>query len=167
MLRSWNGHGAFTDRMVGMHDWERSLKQALTDVMTTVFNHRPMVVRPEDVDLSPDLSAIVGFGGRTSGFLALHLTSEGACTMASGLLGMSFDGIDEIVADAMGEVVNVLAGGLKKHASSDKELFKISVPSIICGKDYSIHAPKDAAPLALGVQAGPCSFLVQLVVELL
>jgi hypothetical protein len=65
----------------------------------------------------------------------------------------------------MGEIVNMLAGGLKKFASQREELFKISIPSVISGNDYSTHSPKDSEQRVLQVQAGPCSIAVQLVVE--
>lgn len=84
--------------------------------------------------------------------------------MAESLLGMSFDHVDEIVADAMGETVNMLAGGLKKFASHSEDIFKISVPSIVYGTDYSTHAPKNSERVNLGVRAGGCYFMVQLVV---
>jgi len=154
-----------TDGTVPVKDLEVSLGHALEEVVTTMLNQQPIVVRAENLHFSPDLSAIVGFGGKISGFLAVHTTSEGACMVASALLGMSFEIVDETVSDAMGELVNVLAGSVKKHASGDQELFKISVPSIICGTQYSTHAPKHAQQLILGIKAGPCSFLVQLVIE--
>jgi chemotaxis protein CheX len=116
--------------------------------------------------IPPGLSAIVGFGGRISGYVAIHLSPVSACTLASNLLGMAFDEMDDIVADAMGEMVNMLAGGLKKYACQNEDLFKISVPSIVYGLDYSTHAPKNAERLAVGVQAGSCTFGVQLVFAL-
>jgi chemotaxis protein CheX len=79
------------------------------------------------------------------------------------MLGMDFEEVDDIVADAMGELVNMLAGGLKKYCSKTEDIFKISVPSIVYGLDYSTHTPKNAERLMIGVQAGSCTFGVQLV----
>jgi len=150
---------------VTMLDLESCLGKAVAEVLATMLNYQAIVVPRSDNRITPGLSAIVGFGGKISGFIALHLTLEGACTLASGLLGMGFDEVDDIVSDAMGEVVNMLAGGLKKYACQSEELFKISIPSVIRGNDYSTHAPKDSEQRILSVQAGPCSLTVQLVVE--
>lgn len=155
------------ERTTTMQVLEHGLVKAVSEVTSTMFNYESKVIPLTEVDAAPPgLSAIVGFGGKISGFIAIHMTSSSACTMASALLGMSFDDIDDLVSDAMGEMVNMLAGGLKKYASQDEDIFKISVPSIIYGKSYSTYARKDAQQLMLGFQSGPCTYLTQLVVEL-
>lgn len=155
---------SMAQKVITSHDLETSLERALKEITTTMFNCDSEIIPEEQVDvIPPGLSAIVGFGGRISGYVAIHLSPFSACTLASNLLGMPFEEMDDIVADAMGEMVNMLAGGLKKYACQNEDLFKISVPSIVYGMDYSTHAPKNAERLALGVQAGSCSFGVQLV----
>jgi chemotaxis protein CheX len=156
--------GVLAPKLVTMQELEISLEQALKDITTTMFNCDSEIIPAEQVEIvPPGLSAIVGFGGKISGYIAIHLSPKSACTLASNFLGMPFDDMDDIVADAMGEMVNMLAGGLKKFACRDEELFKISVPSIVYGTDYFTHAPKNAERLAIGVQAGLCSFTVQLI----
>ena len=145
-------------------DLELGLERALREITTTMFNCDSQIKPPDQIAVPPPgISAIVGFSGKLAGYIAIHLSPKDACTMAESLLGMSFDHVDEIVADAMGELVNMLAGGLKKFTSQGEDLFKISVPSIVYGKDYSTYAPKNAERLVVGVQAGSCIFSVQLV----
>jgi chemotaxis protein CheX len=150
---------------VTIRDLENSLHKAVTEVTSTMLNYQSVIVPCDESVLVPGVSAIVGFGGKVSGALTLHISPEGACTLASGLLGMEFREVDEIVADAMGEIVNMLAGGLKKYACQTEEIFKISIPSVIRGNDYCTHVPKDFERRMLGVQAGPCSFVLQLVID--
>ena len=152
------------EKIISLKELEVSLERALKEITATMFNCESAFVGPDRVAIiPPGLSAIIGFSGKICGFVALHLSPESACTLASGLLGMGFEEMDEIVADAMGEMVNMLAGGLKKYASQNEDLFKISVPSIVYGMDYSTHAPKNAERLKVGVIAGACSFMVELV----
>jgi chemotaxis protein CheX len=156
--------GVQVPKIITVEELESSLVRAMKEITSTMFNCTSEIVSPDQVDIiPPGLSAIVGFGGKISGYVAIHLSPACACTLASNLLGMSFSEMDDIVADAMGEMVNMLAGGLKKFASQNEDLFKISVPSIVYGMDYSTHAPKNARRLAIGVQAGACTFGVQLV----
>jgi chemotaxis protein CheX len=156
---------ALAGRTATMNDLENGLKAAVTEVIATMFNCQPIIVPCNNNSQASEISAIVGYGGKVSGFIALHFSAGSACILASSLLGMSFDNVDDIVSDAMGEVVNMLAGGLKKHACRNEELFKISLPSIIRGNNYSTHAPKDSEERLLLVQAGRSSIMVQLVVE--
>jgi chemotaxis protein CheX len=149
---------------VTVRDLEIGLEKALREITTTMFGCNSHILPPEQIAIEPPgISAIVGFGGKLMGFIAIHLSPTSACTLAGNLLGMSFERIDEIVADAMGEMVNMLAGGLKKFVSGSEDLFKISVPSIVYGSDYSTHAPKNAEKLRVGVLAGSTPFTVQLV----
>lgn len=151
-------------KVVSMQELEAGLERALNEITTTMLSCDSVIIPPSQVDVfPPGLSAVVGFGGKISGFIAIHLSPHSACTLASSLLGMSFEEMDEMVADAMGEIVNMLAGGLKKSISQDEDMFKISIPSIVYGVDYSTHTPKNAEQVSLGVRAGDCSFSVQLV----
>jgi chemotaxis protein CheX len=153
-----------TPKIVTLQELELGLERAVKEITTTMFNCESIIVPIDQVDvIPPGLSAVVGFSGKISGFVAIHLSPTSACSLASSLLGMGFEEMDEIVADAMGEMVNMIAGGLKKYASRNEDLFKISVPSIVYGMDYSTHTPKNAERLTMGIQAGFCSFSVQLV----
>jgi chemotaxis protein CheX len=154
-------------KAITLKELESCLVRALKEITATMFNCESIIVPLNQVEETPPgLSAVIGFGGKICGFIALHLSPPSACTLASGLLGMSFEEMDDIVADAMGEMVNMLAGGLKKYASQNEDLFKISVPSIVYGLDYATHSPKNAEHITIGVESGSCTFSVQLVYAL-
>jgi chemotaxis protein CheX len=151
-------------KIVSMQELETGLERAIKEISTTMLNCESEIIPVSLVEAHPPgLSAVVGFGGKISGFVAVHLSPHSACNLASSLIGMEFLEMDDMVADAMGEIVNMLAGGLKKSVSKDEDLFKISVPSIVYGDEYSTHTPKSAEQVCLGIQAGGCSFSVQLV----
>lgn len=155
---------AAIEKVVDIQEMEICLEKAIKEITTTMFDCNSEIIPFESVALiPPGLSAIVGFGGKISGNISIHLSPEGACTLASNMLGMEFNAMDDIVADAMGEMVNMLAGGMKKYACRHEDLFKISVPSIIYGTDYSTHAPKDFERLLMGVKTGSTTYSLQLV----
>lgn len=147
-------------------DLEIGLEKVLNEITRSMFHCESRIFqRDRDEPVPTGLSAMVGFGGKISGFVAMHLSSHSACRLAGNLLGMEFENIDEIVVDAMGEISNMLAGGIKKFASNgDDDVIKISIPSIVQGSNYSMHAPKDAERLEFGVAIGDCIFAIQLVV---
>jgi chemotaxis protein CheX len=148
---------------VTIQELESSLEKALKEISETMLQCECRIVPYDCIEvIPPGLSAIVGFGGKISGFIATHMSPKSACLLAECLLGMSFDDVDDIVADAIGEIVNMLAGGVKKHMSENEDLFKISVPSIVYGTDYATHAPRNAEKVSIGVQTGTCSFSVQI-----
>ncbi len=148
-----------------VHEFREGLLHALQDVFINMFNQRATLIPPEGVCDQPRISSVVGFAGRLTGCLLLHFNPDVACSVAAALLGTKITSVDETVCDAIGEMVNMLAGGLKHHLSKNEEMFKISIPSVIAGKDYATHAPANSQSLLVGVSAGPYSFKVQLVIE--
>jgi chemotaxis protein CheX len=150
---------------VSAPDLRDGLLHALQDLFLNMFNQRATLIPPEGVCDQPRISSVVGFAGRLTGCLLLHFNPEVACALAGALLGTTILKVDETVCDAIGEMVNMLAGGLKHHVSKEEEMFKISIPSVIAGQDYATHAPADAQILMVGVSAGPYKFKLQLVIE--
>jgi chemotaxis protein CheX len=146
-------------------DLELGLACALSDVFSAMFNAQARIVPAAEIDNLQFMTAMLGFAGRLSGFLCLHVNQDVACSLASGLLGMQLDHVDDTVCDAMGEISNMLAGGLKTHLSHNGEAFKLAIPSVIQGREYSTRAPAHAKNLIMGVAAGPHRFKLQLVLE--
>jgi chemotaxis protein CheX len=148
-----------------IHRIESGLENALRDIFLTMFNAGITVVPYTEILDAPRISAVIGFTGRLCGMLCLHFSSEMACRVASGLLGMPCDTLDENVRDAIGETSNMVAGGLKKEISSTDDMFKISIPTVIAGVEYKLHAPANAHQVWMGIDAGGCKFKIQLVLE--
>ena len=142
-----------------------ALARAMEEIFATMFNEAASIIPHEEIKDAPRMTAIVGFAGRLSGLLCLHLSSAMACNIASGLLGMPVSHVDETVRDAIGEMSNMLAGGMKNHLSNIDNMFKIAIPSVIEGSEYTVHAPVDAHHLWMGVAAGKCRFKIQLVLQ--
>ncbi len=144
---------------------ESGLEAALLEIFSVMFNDHARIVDNTQVPDTSQISSVVGFTGRLSGMLALHFTVDMACRMASRLLGMAVTQPDENVRDAVGELGNMLAGGLKKRLSNTDNMFKISIPTVIAGIDYSMHAPANSRQIWWGVVTGNCQFRIQLVLE--
>ena len=91
-----------------------------------------------------DLSAIIGLSGEARGAVVISMKQELAIKLTSILTGKP-DVItrDEII-DAVGEIVNIVAGNVKYDLESSFKLF-ISLPTIIEGKEHTISWP-DSQP---------------------
>jgi chemotaxis protein CheX len=139
-----------------------SLHDAIKEVLGTTFGANPEFIAPDES--AKGMSAIIGISEGISGFLAIHMSPVDACNIAGTMLGDSYPDVDDIVCDAIGELTNMLGGSLKKFSGIYGEPFKISVPTIVRGKDYETHAAKDAEQILLGVRAVAVCFTVELVV---
>lgn len=102
--------------------------------------------RPEGAGRVGDLrseresvTAVVGFGGVLTGACLFRSSAAVAVQIASQMTGMEFDGMDDTVKDAIGEICNMLAGTWKGRIPGLAANCGLSVPAVIFGCDYHLH----------------------------
>ena len=93
---------------------------------------------------TPELNAVISFNGRKSGAFILHCTESLSAAMASTMLGLECEVGSADTKDAMGELLNMITGAVKNHYQSQSDPFKISVPTIVSGTNFSIHVKVDS-----------------------
>jgi CheY-specific phosphatase CheX len=87
--------------------------------------------------------ATIGFAGEWHGFLSLQCGEELAYQVTSKLLVTDMGDLEKAdVWDAMGEVVNMIGGRFKaifaESYNDGHEAFKMSLPTVIMGSNYSL-----------------------------
>jgi len=90
----------------------------------------------------------VGFAGEANGIVYLCFSDEFAFHAASLLLGMSRGEVEmhgpDVVKDAIGELTNMTAGGFKNQLCDLGFPCKLTLPTIVRGKNLSVAAIKSA-----------------------
>jgi chemotaxis protein CheX len=90
----------------------------------------------------------VGFIGDISGLIYLYLEDAFANEVASHMLGMSLEEIDEagheVVNDAVGELTNMTVGTFKNQLADKGFPCKLTIPSILRGSNFSIEPVSSA-----------------------
>jgi len=85
------------------------------------------------------ITVMVGLVGRHSGNMAINLSEAAALHLASGLLGTPFHTFDEDCIDAVMELGNMVAGGIKSTlVDSLFDIENISLPSVVIGHNYAM-----------------------------
>lgn len=94
-----------------------------------------------------DMSGIIGFAGDVKGSVILCFSQSLATKIYEALTGDP-PPADDIhpVADAVGELANMVAGGAKGPLSEMGLSIQISIPSVVCGKNHTV----------LNTASGPC-----------
>jgi len=91
-----------------------------------------------------EASAVISFVGNPSGAFALKCSRAFAAQIASQMLGMDVDEQSSDMTDAIGEFLNMIVGRAKAlYATGDP--FKMSVPTLVIGGDYSLHIKASGA----------------------
>ena len=113
------------------------------------------------------LAACIGFSGAANGAVALYMTASCAHAFAARMLGMEreeFDG-DEMINDAMGELINMIVGGVKSRLCDEGMPCVLSIPTIIRGQTFSISATCKADQRVLGFRCGDEKIALELMMK--
>ncbi|GAB4165612.1 MAG: hypothetical protein Tsb0017_07550 [Geothermobacteraceae bacterium] len=95
--------------------------------------------RPED--FSDCYSALIGFVGDLRGMVGIHCDSCLAQACYQAMLGLDEKGSPEEVRDLVGEMANILAGGIKSGLLQVGDAIDIAVPQLFSGSVYQVHLP--------------------------
>ena len=86
-----------------------------------------------------DISSIIGIMGDLLGVIAISFTKKGALKIPEAFTGQKAFDIDHITVDAICEVINIIAGNVKKQFST--LTLNIALPSVIVGPNHMILCP--------------------------
>ena len=94
-----------------------------------------------------DVTAMVGLAGKLCGVLSVRCEGKAAALMTSKMLGVALDQVGPEVADALGEVCNMVAGNFKNKIAGLSEGCMLSPPTVITGSDYTLRSQTDSPAL--------------------
>ncbi len=95
------------------------------------------------------VTGLIGVHGEVSGFLTVNMSEKMAVTLVSGLLQDQFTALSHEILDGVGEITNILAGGVKNALTNTPWGFRhVTVPSVIVGQNYQIAYAKGLQYLA-------------------
>ena len=89
---------------------------------------------------SGEFTAVIGLAGPVNGVFALRCGERTAVGIARGMLGVDEVADKDEVRDALGEVCNMVVGNFKAKTGRAGEMSVLSLPTVICGQDYRVHA---------------------------
>lgn len=126
--------------------------QPFVDVCVNVFREfigveleteRPHFANKDDPH-EWDVSAIIGLTGEARGAVVISMKQALARRLTGELTGSKHDDLDDEVIDAIGEIINIIAGNAKRGLEESFKLV-ISLPTIVRGTGHSIQWPNDQA----------------------
>ena len=109
-----------------------------------------------------DISGIIGLAGEIKGAVVLSFPSNLARRIFEAMTGESVPEGDPSIADVVGELANMVAGGAKGALSERGMGYRISVPTVVTGKDHFVSYKSDGPCLVVPFQIGSDTFWVQI-----
>jgi chemotaxis protein CheX len=97
---------------------------------------------PVQLPSSP-IAGLIGLSGKCSGFISVSMPARVATLAVSKLTSEDHKVINAQAVDGLGEITNMIAGGLKtKLFNTPWTVSHITIPSVIFGENYSISYSK-------------------------
>jgi len=94
-----------------------------------------------------EVSGVIGLSGKAQGTVVLTLSREAALSATEALLQERPTEINGDVTDAIGELVNIIAGNAK--AKLEHLDMSVSLPTVITGKNHCIEFPSKVTPICI------------------
>ena len=120
------------------------------------------VVLDKKVDISSNITSMIGLGGGLKGLLAVHCPTAVATEITSSFLGMDVEEIDDDVKDAIGEIANMVAGNLKISFANVDVNAELAIPTTIVGDSFYVSGIADATRVVVPFRMGANRFWVEL-----
>ncbi|PLX69209.1 MAG: chemotaxis protein CheX [Denitrovibrio sp.] len=108
-----------------------------------------------------DISGIIGLAGQASGFVVISMSEKLAYNVLENFLGEVKTEMDEDVMDAIGEILNMIAGGAKQIFSKKGIRFKISIPNVVVGKNHRVGKQKNVQSIGMSFKVGDENFVIE------
>lgn len=113
----------------------------------------------------PMLSGMIGLAGDLQGTVLIHLPAPVAIDITNAFLGLEIDTVDDDVKDAIGELANMVAGGVKFLLPEKDQDIELAIPSVVCGQSYSCEATGRFERTSVLFELGSGRFVVEVQVK--
>jgi len=140
----------------------KSIRNIFQTMLSSETSFGKTYVREDEMD-RPDVSGVIGFSGDASGAIILALHKASAIRIASQFAGTELELGDSDFTDAVGELVNMIAGGAKSEFRGLD--VNISLPSVIIGEGHEITNSSVHQSLVIPCESPLGSFAVHVTMK--
>jgi len=105
------------------------------------INGNPIIRKENNINIpgKKDISGIIGLGGSLAASIIVHFEKESALKVTSNMLGVEYEEINNDVIDAVGEITNMIAGGIKTELSLLGFELDQGLPIVVNGDNFNTN----------------------------
>ncbi len=99
-----------------------------------------------------DVSGVLGLTGVANGTISVTFEEKCILTIVSNMFGETMNSLNHEIADAVGELTNMISGQARRELEEIGKVFKAAIPSVVSGPQHQIihysKGPKIAIPFS-------------------
>ena len=129
---------------------------ATLNVLSTMAFVNPVAGKPylkKDNLAQGDVTGVIGITGEANGTISVTFDRGSILQVVSNMFGEEIDEINSEVADAVGELANMISGQARRELETLGKLFQAAIPSVITGPNHTVthitKGPKIAIPFTI------------------
>jgi len=126
--------------------------EAVVNVLGTMANVEASPGKPfinKTRTATGDVTGLIGVTGYAQGTISLSLSQGAILLIVNNMLSESYAEINDDIADAVGELTNMIAGQARGDLSKQGMSFKASTPTVTVGKGHKVKHVGKAPVLAI------------------
>ncbi|NOX54224.1 MAG: chemotaxis protein CheX [Planctomycetes bacterium] len=120
--------------------------QVFHTMLGTRIRRKSLLLKQSDCP-TYDVTAVVGLSGEATGSVVLSVSRPVAFRVVEILLGYETTEINADVADAVGELANMIAGAAKTQLQNFQ--LSLGLPNVVVGRNHSLFFPTTVRPICV------------------
>lgn len=112
-----------------------------------------------------DVSGVLGLTGVANGTIAVTFEEKCILTVVSNMFGETMKELNSEIADAVGELTNMISGQARRELEQIGKVFKAAIPSVVTGRNHSIVHYSDGPKIAIPFKTENGDFTIEVCFE--
>ncbi len=121
-------------------------------------------LKKEDI-AKGDVTGVIGITGETNGTIAVTFDVGSILKIVSNMFEEDITELDHEVADAVGELTNMISGQARQELEKVGRVFEAAIPSVVTGKNHTIIHYTDGPKIAIPFDSEGGSFTIEVCLE--
>ena len=143
--------------------------ESMVNVLSTMANVKPSLGKPQiktDEISQGDVTGIMSMvSPKVRASLAISFSKSAIIDLVQRMLGDKITDVDDTAKDMVGEMTNMVVGGVKNLYAEQGYDFDMSTPKLLHGKDHIIHHEFTGQTIVLPFIANAGEFYVEICFE--
>lgn len=112
-----------------------------------------------------DVTGVIGITGESNGTIAVTFEEETILKIVSNMFGEEMKQLNSEVADAVGELTNMISGQARRELEENGKVFEAAIPSVVSGKNHQITHYTDGPKIAIPFTTDGGRFTIEVCLE--
>ena len=111
------------------------------------------------------VTGVIGITGETNGTISVTFKEVSILKIVSNMFNEEMKELNHEVAEAVGELTNIISGHARKELAENGKIFEGAIPSVITGKNHEITHITEGPKIAVPFTTDEGDFVVEVCME--